>query len=264
MTESQETRLEFKIGEVFPDRDEVARYVMRLSMALGDLRIAGEYSVRNDQPHHERLYFIRLFAAHMREAVLLLDPPDRGVVPSVEDFIAALPADSREFHAEPLRKALEEVLRLLRRQFSMRPGVNLRHELRRMRNQFFHYHADRNSDADLGDAMAAAAHEDGAYVIGEDPRNRFTMRAEYADTVSTHITFPFEGDDATVRPVAEELLEDILNLLGPLTDYLHHVETAYLRSRPPGVVTLVEPDGARSEARRPPDPDGESGARHRR
>jgi hypothetical protein len=44
--------------------------------------------------------------------------------------------------------------------------------------------------------------------------------------------FPFEGDHATVRPVAEELLEDILNLLGPLTDYLHHVETAYLRSRP--------------------------------
>jgi hypothetical protein len=65
-----------------------------------------------------------------------------------------------------------------------------------------------------------------------------------------------------VRPVAKELLEDILNLLGPLTDYLHHVETAYLRSRPPCVVILVEPDGARSEAMWPPDPDGESGAPH--
>jgi len=104
MTEPDETQLEFKIGEAFPDRDEVARYVMRLSMALGDLRVAGEYSVREDQPHYERLYFIRLFASHMREAVLLLDPPDRGVVPAVEDFIAALPADCRELHAEPLRK----------------------------------------------------------------------------------------------------------------------------------------------------------------
>jgi hypothetical protein len=107
MSESVETRLEFKIGEAFPDRDEMGRYVMRLSMALGDLRVAGEYAVRDEQPEYERLYFIRLFASHMREAVLLLDPPDRGVVPTVEDFIAALPADCRALHAERLREALE-------------------------------------------------------------------------------------------------------------------------------------------------------------
>jgi hypothetical protein len=225
--------------------------VTRLSMALGDLRVAGEYAVRDDQPDHERLYFIRLFASHMREAVLLLDPPDRGVVPAVDDFIAALPADCRELYAEPLRDSLEKVLTLLRRQFSLRPGVNLRNELRRMRNQFFHYHSDRNSDADLGDAMARAAHEDGAYVVGEDPRNRLTMRAEYADKVSSHLVHPFEGDDDSVRPVAEEMHRDIINLLGPLVDYLQHVEAAYIRSRPPGVVTLVQPDGTRSEARRP-------------
>jgi hypothetical protein len=134
----------------------------------------------------------------------------------------------------------------------LRPGVNLRNDLRRLRNQFFHYHADRNSDADLGDAIARAAHEDGAYVIGKDPRNRLTMRAEYADTVSTHLVHPFEGDDESVRPVAQEMHQDILNLLGPLTDYLHHVEAAYLRSRPRGVVTLVLPAGSRSEAREPP------------
>jgi hypothetical protein len=75
MPESEETQLEFNIGEASSDRDEVARYVMRLSMALGDLRVAGEYAVREDQPDHERLYFVRLFASHMREAVLVLDPP---------------------------------------------------------------------------------------------------------------------------------------------------------------------------------------------
>jgi hypothetical protein len=141
MTESEETRLEFEIGEA-SDRDEVARYVMRVSMALGDLRVAGEYAVREDQPGYERLYFVRLFASDMREAVLLLDPPDRGVVPAVEDFTAALPADCQELHAKPLREAHEEILRLLRRQFTLPPGVNLRNELRRMRNQFFHYHAE--------------------------------------------------------------------------------------------------------------------------
>src|SRR3954466_7735677 len=108
MTESEESRLEFRIGEAFPDRDGMARYVMRVSMALGDLRVAGEYAVRDDQPDYERLYFIRLFASHMREAVLLLAPPARRVVPAVEDFITALPADCRELHAEPLREALEK------------------------------------------------------------------------------------------------------------------------------------------------------------
>jgi hypothetical protein len=99
--------------------------------------------------------------------------------------------------------------------------------------------------------MAAAAHEDGAYAVGKDARDRFTMRAEYADKVSTHLVHPFEGDDEIVRPVAGELHGDMLNLLGQLTDYLHHVETAYLWSRAPGVVSLVERDGTRSEVRRP-------------
>jgi hypothetical protein len=77
------------------------------------------------------------------------------------------------------------------------------------------------------------------------------MRAEYADQVGTHLVHPFEGDDETVRPVAEEMHDDVLKLLGPLSSYLHHVEAAYLRSRPAGVVTIVEPDGTRSEARHP-------------
>src|SRR3954470_20327878 len=125
MTYPVENRFEFKIGDAFPDRDPIARYVMRLSTALGDLRIAGEYAVRADQPEHERLYFIRLFSAHMREAVLLLDPSS-GVVPTLEAFIAALPADARDLHAERLRKSHARVLALLRRQFTERPGLNLR------------------------------------------------------------------------------------------------------------------------------------------
>lgn len=249
------TKLEFKIGEAFPDRDAIGRYVMRLSMALGDLRVAGEYAVRDEQPDYERLYFVRLMASHMREAILLLDPPDRGIVPTVEDFIDALPADCRELHADRLRAAHDEVLSCLRRQFSLRPGLNLRNELRRMRNQFFHYHADRNSDADLGDALAAAADDDGAYRIGEEPTNTFTMRAEYADTVNMRLVHPFEGDDETVRPVAGELHGAIVDLLGPLTSYLHRVEAAYLRSRPAGVVTILSPDGTCSEARQA-QPDG--------
>ncbi len=251
MTQPVENRFEFRIGDAFPDRDPTARYVMRLSTALGDLRIAGEYAVRDDQPEHERLYFIRLFSSHMREAVLLLDPPNAGVVPNVEAFIAALPSGARDLHADRLRESHGRVLALLRRQFTERPGLNLRQELRRMRNQFFHYHADANSDADLGDAIAASADDDGVYVIRELPDDKYEMRAEYADIVGIRLVHPFEGDNETVRPIAEELHGDILNLLGPLSTYIQQAEAAYLTSRAAGVVTLVRPDGSPSDARKP-------------
>jgi hypothetical protein len=48
---------------------------MRLSMALGDLRIAlATYATREEQPMHERLYFVRVTSQHVREVVGLLDP----------------------------------------------------------------------------------------------------------------------------------------------------------------------------------------------
>jgi hypothetical protein len=125
-----------------------------------------------------------------------------------------------------------------------------------MRNQFFHYHTDRDPDADLGDAIAASAEDDGNYVIHATPGGGYDMRAEYADIVGIRLVHPFEGDDDTVRPVAEELHGNILNLLGPLSTYMQQVEAAYLTSRRPGVVTLVLPDGTRTEARHPSEPEG--------
>lgn len=59
---------------------------MRLSTALGDLRIAGHYATRRRQNVAERVYFVRLLASHMREIVLIMDPPDARVVPTVESF----------------------------------------------------------------------------------------------------------------------------------------------------------------------------------
>jgi hypothetical protein len=43
------------------------------------------------------LYFIRVVALHVREAVLLLDPARRSIVPAIDDFTAALPADCATF-----------------------------------------------------------------------------------------------------------------------------------------------------------------------
>jgi hypothetical protein len=73
---------------------------MRLSIALGDLRIAGQYATRHRQRYAERLYFVRLTASHLRELVILLDPPNRKIVPTVDDFVLALPRGIKPSRAE--------------------------------------------------------------------------------------------------------------------------------------------------------------------
>ena len=45
----------FRIGAVFSADDRHARYVMRLSITLGDLRIAAHYATRKRQRFAERL-----------------------------------------------------------------------------------------------------------------------------------------------------------------------------------------------------------------
>jgi hypothetical protein len=80
----------FRIGAVFSADDRHARYVMRLSITLGDLRIAAHYATRKRQRFAERLYFVRLTASHLRELVILLDPPNTRVVPTVDELVLAL------------------------------------------------------------------------------------------------------------------------------------------------------------------------------
>ena len=247
MADEQVHRYEFRIGDVFPAGYKTSRYVMRLSMALGDLRIAiAAYAVREEQSEAERLYFVRLGASHLRELVLLLDPPDRRVVPALDEFIASLPVEARNEDEEVLRRSHAEVMRLLEEPLALRPGVTLRDELKRLRNQFFHYHADARNEPALIDAMTAAADEDGAYVTTEID-DSITMRAQYADTVASHLVHPFGEPQA--EGMAREMHARIIELIKPLNEYLHQAEAAWLRSRPAGTVTGVFPDGSTADPR---------------
>jgi hypothetical protein len=90
----------FRIGTAFPADDWLARYIMRLSIALGDMRIAAHYATRNRQRAAERLYFVRLTASHLRELVMLLAPPNSKIVPTVDQFLAGLPRQIRRPRGE--------------------------------------------------------------------------------------------------------------------------------------------------------------------
>ena len=242
------------MGDAFPADDVVARYVMRLSMALGDVRVAMDYLVREEQPPYERLYFVRLAALHLRELVLLIDPPQEPwrdapcaacgkpeprepfVLPDVEVLIAATRAS--ESDGGKLRAAREEVRRRLAERFELRP-VLLRQELRQMRNGFAHYHRSAEGDATLSEAMERATNVESRYVVREN-----TMRADYADDVASHLVHPFDATDETERmAMAAELHRHIVALLPAVSAYLHLAEAVFLHSRGNAVRwTQVAPD----------------------
>jgi hypothetical protein len=73
----------------------MARYVVRLSTGLGDLRIAARYATRGRQNMAERTYFIRLMAPHVHEIGFVLQPAKGSVVPDVETFLRALPRGTK-------------------------------------------------------------------------------------------------------------------------------------------------------------------------
>lgn len=227
MANPQLARYSFRYGDVFDSEDRMARYVERLSNALGDLRVVARYPVRQRQGSGERLYFVRLLASHLREVVLLLDPPDRRVLPDVEEFLAALPRGTKPSRTE-IRKSHRQAMRMLDKPMKKgRPEIpgssgklrrpTLRDDLKELRNQFFHYGHLQSGDDALTVAMKSLASERTGYVIRER-----TMRANYADGVAVKLAHPFDIE------FAEDMHARIVALIGPVSTFIHQVEAAWL------------------------------------
>jgi hypothetical protein len=224
-------RYSFKLGDVFPPEDKVAAYVMRLSMALGDLRIVADYATRARQSEGERVYFVRLFALHMREVANLLDPPDHTIIPTVDEFLAAIPRGTKPSRTE-IRKYHAKVMRRLRKPMKGRAEIEirrrgkpttrrvptLRDELKRLRDDFAHYgHNAEGADA-VKAAMASASEIRTGYAIREHK-----LRAQYADTVAMTLTHPFELDN---RKLAGDMHGRIIDLVEPVASYIQCIEAA--------------------------------------
>jgi hypothetical protein len=107
------------------------RYLVRLSIALGDLRIAGgTYLVREDQPMCERMYLERLTATHLHELSILFNPPDTAI-PSIEEFVAAVMGPDDRKEADDLRRLHSRVQRMLRDPVRVPTRPRLASELKR-------------------------------------------------------------------------------------------------------------------------------------
>ncbi len=91
--------LRFRVGAIFPADNPTARYVMAISIVLGDLRTAAAQAAREDAAEHERLYFRRLLDLHVREGLCLAVTEHRER-DDVRRFVAILPDEAQAARAE--------------------------------------------------------------------------------------------------------------------------------------------------------------------
>ena len=211
------------MGESFPAADDIAVWIASLSTALNDIRTAAEYAVRPEQPEHERLYFVRTLASHIREAVkiVVLDHHQRR---DVRDFIAGMPESGQE--------AFEEIERRIDARLELRPNVSLLDEIKRLRDDTFHYARDAASIQRMRGALDRAARDQGSYLMTDR-----ALRAEYADLLRVYLVHPFDGSDDEKQAQVREMHQAIVELIGPLSSFLHAAEAHWLGERPPGVVS---------------------------
>jgi hypothetical protein len=224
-----QARYSFRHGEVHDAEDRMARYVVRLSMALGDLRIAVHYAIRKRQNTAQRLYFVRLVASHARELVLIMDPPNLHVVPPVEEFLRSLPPGTEPAPAE-IRQSHARAMALLEQTMAPgRPAITtakgqtrapkLRDDIKELRDRFFHYGHDARGDEAIRLAMTALRGDATGYIIRER-----TLRALYADDVGMTLTHPFPAR------FAEDMHSRVLGFVEPAVLFVQQVEAAWLHA----------------------------------
>jgi hypothetical protein len=125
--------------------------------------------------------------------------------------------------------------------FALRPDVVVWEDLKRLRDDTFHYVSDKRSEARLTAAMTTVAGMRGgemeaSYVLDDTGR----LRAHFADLVVANRMHPFpqEHEDDVELPVTRELHETIITLNEHVASFLAAAEAHYLRDvLHPGVVT---------------------------
>ena len=140
--------LRFRVGAIFPADNPTARYVMAVSIVLGDIRSALALSARDDLADHERLYFHRLLRLHLREG-LRLAVTEYGEREDVRRFVAILPDE-----AQAAREGLEQAV----------------------------------ADSPFEDAEMRTALDELADVESGVSMVREEKRADYADLVAAHLS----------------------------------------------------------------------------
>jgi hypothetical protein len=221
------TFIRFKIGEAFPARDPVARFITGLAMISNDLLRALEDMLRleSDTPEEigRRVSLFRRQAAAVQEAATFIDDA-RRMFPEVSSFINGLDGKARA-GCEHVTGAVDiKSPRYLGKW--LEDHRNVTHHYPKM-----HPAAAQHDEEEMANALAEAADIESTIDSGEkfcDARFRF------ADEVGVQLLPPL--DDPS-------WMENLRDTSMTLSDFAQRAAQAYLGSRPAGTFTIERPAG---------------------
>lgn len=203
--------IRFRIGDLFPADEPVARWLTVCAMALNDLLLVNRWlvpSLKDDGPAYVNVYLSRLGAAHVFEISKFLHQSERQV-PEVRSFVAELGDDERAAYER--FKAVGPA--------GTEPFAS---QLEHARNQFFHYAELLPNAEDFEKLkMAMTAHADTVGEIQDPGKFVEGFRALFADDIATMLSFPDEDPLATTAKLAPVDLRDFVpTLSSAISDYL--------------------------------------------
>lgn len=223
---SERVGIRFRIGDLFPSDDPVARWMVPCAMALNDLFYVHRHLyplLENDGPGSETMYLSRVAAGHLYEIAKFLAESESRI-PEVRAFTARLDDDAR---------AAYEAVK------GITPGGDepFARQAARARNHVFHY-AELLPFAIDHEKLKKAmdAHADTTSEIRDESPPIEGFRALFADEIATELSFPDEEVD---------LRDYVPALATAISHYLTFAKAAlnqYVRDAPPERWSPIEID----------------------
>ncbi len=206
----------FPMAEMFPPEDDLARWVMVLSMAWQDLVASNEKLITAlDADHLVSVQDAKRVVAHAWDLSEFLEESRERE--AVKRFVDSLSEEGRDDYAA--------IFRLIEHQ-PAEPGRRpFKGYLAGARNYASHYaELDRK---ELARAIRAVANAEGVLRYGT---TFGSVRAEYAEVISVELFFP--GASAIgPNPELEQFIEDLRELVLALMRFVQRVLDAYFRRR---------------------------------
>lgn len=208
----------FKIGDVFPADEPVARWTTVLAMATNNTIYLNVRLIEGDLPPELSTYYFRLLAAHFYEAATWL-VKTRGRWPEIDSFVAALDADAQQRYASVVAFA--------------QPSHPHHEVLKRSRVTLFHYPdmvqgKEKAGQEELANAMSEAKDLDGWIEGGSEYAS---FRATFADEIAVQLLSPSTAE-------TEQLMEDLREPVFDLVKFTEKALYGHLISKDPNLTTV--------------------------
>jgi hypothetical protein len=215
--------IEFRIGDVFPGDDPIARWATVLSMATNHMIYLNVRLIEGDDdlPPETNIYYFRLLAAHFIEAAEWLKKT-REHWPQIDGFITgSLPVETQEAYDRLVSFASQ--------------AHPLHDVLKRSRVTLFHYpemHPAREAagQEELAQAMNTAANIRSSIAGGEDYAS---FRALFADEIALQF---LTGDEQETEQLMEQLQQPMFDLV----QLAERVLLEHLKRYPPEATTVID------------------------